>query len=100
AVLWYLHSFPTRRSSDLALALAGGLAWVLRATRVGKLLLAVIHDPEMSRALGVNVDRFYLVTFTLGCFLAALGGSFTAPTVSVEIGRAPASPPVTHPSPI
>ena len=70
----------------LALGLAGGLAWVLRATRVGKLLSAVIHDPEMSRALGVNVDRFYLVTFTLGCFLAALGGSFTSPTVSVVPG--------------
>jgi branched-chain amino acid transport system permease protein len=70
----------------LALALAAGLAWVLRATRVGKLLVAVIHDPEISRALGVNVDRFYLVTFGLGCFLAALGGSFTAPTVSVVPG--------------
>jgi branched-chain amino acid transport system permease protein len=34
----------------------------------------------------VNVDRFYLVTFALGCFLAALGGSFTAPTVSVVPG--------------
>ena len=70
----------------LALALSAGLAWVLHSTKVGKLLLAVIHDPEMSRALGVNVDRFYLVTFTLGCLLAALGGSFTAPTVSVVPG--------------
>src|SRR5258705_12629700 len=70
----------------LALALAAGLAWNLRATRSGKLLVAVIHDPEMSRALGVNVDRYYLVTFTLACFLAALGGSFTAPTVSVVPG--------------
>jgi branched-chain amino acid transport system permease protein len=70
----------------LALALSAGLAWVLHSTKVGKLLLAVIHDPEMSRALGVNVDRFYLVTFTLGCLLAAIGGSFTAPTVSVVPG--------------
>ena len=70
----------------LALALSAGLAWVLHSTKVGKLLLAVIHDPEMSRALGVNVERFYLVTFTLGCLLAAIGGSFTAPTVSVVPG--------------
>lgn len=70
----------------LALALAAALAWILRSTRVGKLLLAVIHDPDMSRALGVNVDRFYLVTFTSGSLLAALGGSFTAPTVSVVPG--------------
>ena len=70
----------------LALALAAGLAWVLHHTRSGKLLSAVIHDPEMSRALGVNVDRFYLVTFTLGSLLAAIGGAFTAPTVSVVPG--------------
>ena len=70
----------------LALVIGGGLTWMLRATRFGKLLLTVIHDPEMSRAMGVNVGRYYLVTFTFGSFLAALGGSFTAPTVSVVPG--------------
>jgi branched-chain amino acid transport system permease protein len=70
----------------LALVLGGGLALMLRGTRFGKLLLAVIHDPEMSAAMGVNIGRFYLVTFTFGSLLAALGGSFTAPTVSVVPG--------------
>jgi branched-chain amino acid transport system permease protein len=70
----------------LALASAAGLAWMLARTRVGKLLRAVIHDPEVSRAMGINVNRFYLVTFTFGSMLAALGGSFTAPTVSVVPG--------------
>jgi branched-chain amino acid transport system permease protein len=64
----------------------GGLAWFLHGTRAGKLLLAVIHDPEISRAMGVNVDRFYLATFLLGSLLAALAGAFTAPTVSVVPG--------------
>ena len=35
---------------------------------------------------GINVDRFYLVTFTFGSMLAAIGGAFTAPTVSVVPG--------------
>jgi branched-chain amino acid transport system permease protein len=70
----------------LAAVLGGGLAWMLHSTRVGKLLLAVIHDPEVSRAMGVNVDRYYLVTFTFGSMLAAIAGSFTAPTVSVVPG--------------
>src|SRR6478752_7263602 len=48
----------------LAAALGCGLAWMLHATRVGKLLLAVIHDTEVSRAMGINVGRYYLVTFT------------------------------------
>lgn len=70
----------------VALASGLGLAWTLGRTRVGKLLLTVIHDPEISRALGINVGRFYLVTFTFGSLLAALGGAFTAPTLSVVPG--------------
>lgn len=70
----------------LALVAGGGLVWLLRGTRVGKLLLVVIHDPELSRAMGINVGRYYLATFTFGSMLAAIGGSFTAPTVSVVPG--------------
>ena len=35
----------------LALVSGLGLTWLLRSTRVGKLLRAVIHDPEVSRAM-------------------------------------------------
>ncbi len=70
----------------IALATAAGLPLVLARTRVGKLLVTVIHDPEISRAMGINVGRFYLVTFTLGSMLAAIGGAFTAPTISVVPG--------------
>jgi len=70
----------------IAIASGGGLTLLLQGTRVGKLLRTVIHDPEVSRAMGINVDRFYLITFTFGSFLAALGGAFTAPTVSVVPG--------------
>jgi branched-chain amino acid transport system permease protein len=70
-----------------AAALAGGaLGWALRATRRGKMLLAVIHDREMASALGIDVRRVYLLTFTVGAMLAALGGALTAPTVSVVPG--------------
>ena len=40
----------------------------------------------MSAALGVDVRRVFLVTFTLGTMLAAIGGALTAPTVSVVPG--------------
>ena len=81
-------SYPTYNLIlvGLALAMGGGLAWLQHGTRAGKLLLAVIHDPEVSRAMGINVGKYYLVTFTFGSMLAALAGSFTAPTVSVVPG--------------
>jgi branched-chain amino acid transport system permease protein len=79
---------PTYNLILVALALVAGLglAWLLNSTRVGKLLRVVIHDPEVSRAMGINVNRYYLVTFTFGSMLAALAGAFTAPTVSVVPG--------------
>lgn len=68
----------------LAAVIVGlGLRFGIYGTRYGKLLTAVIHDREVSAAMGVNVNRVYLVTFALGTTLAAIGGALTAPTVSV-----------------
>ncbi len=65
----------------------GGLLWVaVNRTRWGKLLLAVIHDREMSEAFGINVSRVYTVTFVVGAVLGALGGALTAPMISVTPG--------------
>ena len=72
----------------VVLALACGVAtWFgLNRTRAGKIVLAVIHNPEVSASMGVDVQRVYAVAFTLGLFLAALGGAFTAPMISVQPG--------------
>jgi branched-chain amino acid transport system permease protein len=80
--------YPTYNLILVGVALIAGatLAWLLGWTRTGKLLRVVIHDPELSRAMGINVGRYYLVTFTFGSMLAAIGGAFTAPTVSVVPG--------------
>jgi branched-chain amino acid transport system permease protein len=69
-----------------AILVGVALALVLNRTRQGKILRAVIHDREMSTAVGINVSRVYLVTFTIGAMLAALGGALTAPTTSVQPG--------------
>lgn len=70
----------------VAITCGAGLYWMLGHTRTGKLLVAVIHDTEVSQAMGINVNRFYLLTFTFGSLLAAIGGAYTAPTVSVVPG--------------
>jgi len=80
--------FPVYNLILIAVAIVTGvaLAWALYRTRRGKLLLAVIHDREVSAAMGINVDRVYLATFTVGAMLAALGGALTAPAISVSPG--------------
>lgn len=72
----------------IAAAIIVGLGvWLsLNRTRMGKVVLAVIHDSEMSQTMGVNVQRIYLGAFMAGAFLAALGGALTAPMISVTPG--------------
>jgi branched-chain amino acid transport system permease protein len=81
-------AYPVYNLVLIAAAVTTGLALAgaLYRTRQGKLLLAVIHDREMSAAIGINVNRVYLVTFTVGAGLAGLGGALTAPTIAVSPG--------------
>jgi branched-chain amino acid transport system permease protein len=60
--------------------------WGLNRTQFGKVVLAVIHNPEIASSMGVNVSRVYTISFMVGVFLAALGGALTAPMVSVQPG--------------
>lgn len=62
------------------------LWYFLNRTERGKVILAVIHDREMSQTMGVNVDRVFMLAFGVGVFLAALGGALTAPMISVSPG--------------
>lgn len=70
----------------VAVIVGGALTWFLQYTAKGKMLRAVIHDPEIARAMGINVGRRNLTAFVVGSILAALGGAFTAPTISVVPG--------------
>jgi len=55
-------------------------------TKFGVLLRATSQDKRMASALGVNVNRIYLQAFTLGCFMAGLGGAVVVPSQSAVLG--------------
>jgi branched-chain amino acid transport system permease protein len=80
--------YPTYSIFIVGVAVITGavLTWFLQHTAKGKMLRAVIHDPEISRAMGIDVGRWNTVAFVTGSILAALGGAFTAPTISVVPG--------------
>lgn len=66
----------------------GGLVWAVRGTRIGKIVVSVITDREVSEAIGINVSRIFTVAFTIGALCAALGGALIAPTIAVVPGFA------------
>ncbi|GBC83881.1 High-affinity branched-chain amino acid transport system permease protein LivH [bacterium HR11] len=58
----------------------------IRRTRTGRIIVAMIEDPEMSMALGINVPRMSVLAFSMGTVLAGLGGAMTAPMIAVMPG--------------
>jgi branched-chain amino acid transport system permease protein len=59
----------------IVLALASGLALLVTRTRFGAQIRASVDDARTSAGLGIDVDRVFSVTFTLGSGLAGLGGA-------------------------
>src|SRR5215468_151073 len=55
-------------------------------TRFGIILRATSQDMRRASALGVNVNRVYVLAFTIGCFMAGLGGSIVVPGQSAVLG--------------
>src|SRR5262250_545453 len=69
---------------NLAVIVIGGVAaaglWAfIYRTQFGIVLRATSQNMRMASALGVNVNRVYIEAFTLGCFMAGLGGAIVVP---------------------
>jgi branched-chain amino acid transport system permease protein len=67
---------PLYRIFMIAIALAIGLLlWlVMEKTRMGAAVRATVDDAQMARGVGVDTSRISMLIFSLGAFLAALGG--------------------------
>jgi len=59
---------------------------VIYRTKFGVVLRATSQNMRMASALGVNVNRVYVQAFTLGCFMAGLGGAIIVPSQSAVLG--------------
>jgi branched-chain amino acid transport system permease protein len=70
----------------VALLTLVGLAWFLRRTLTGRVIVAVTTDREAATAMGIDASRVMLLTFTCGAALAALGGALSSPTTSLVPG--------------
>ena len=68
-----------------ALAALGMWAFVYK-TQFGVILRATSQNMRMAQALGINVNRVYVQAFTLGCFMAGLGGAVIMPSQGAVLG--------------
>jgi len=68
------------------LAVAGGLYLLVGHTRLGMLVRAGASNARMVSALGVNIERLFMIVFGFGTMLAGFAGIMIAPILSVEPG--------------
>ena len=75
-----------------ALVLFSILFYLLRRTRIGVVVRAVVQRPAMTGALGHNVDTLFMGTFGLGAWMAGVAGVVggalltTSPNMALEMG--------------
>ncbi len=60
-----------------------GLHLFLSRTMAGKSIRAVTQDKRAARAMGINVERTFLITFGLGAALAGMAGAMLTPIYSI-----------------
>lgn len=56
-----------------ALAIAGLLFWIMRATDLGRAIRAVAKEKQGARLMGIHVERVYAISFGIG--MACLGAA-------------------------
>ncbi|WP_138499958.1 branched-chain amino acid ABC transporter permease [Nostoc sp. PA-18-2419] len=59
------------------------LSYFINRTKYGKAMQAIAEDPTTASLLGINSDRFIILTFFLSSFLAGLAGTLVASSVSI-----------------
>lgn len=79
-------AYPVYRLFVIAFSLTAsiGVWYVIERTRLGMVVRAATERAELSRALGVNVDRWITPMFGFGIALAALAGVLAAPMRNVS----------------
>src|SRR5215204_2722230 len=80
--------YPVYRLAIIAagLLIAALLYVLVNHTRVGMLVRAGASNAAMVSALGVNIQRLFMVVFGFGAMLAGFAGAMVAPILSVEPG--------------
>ena len=81
-------SYPLQRLFLIAVGLAvyAALHLALERSRLGAEIRAGVDDAEVAAAMGIDVQRTFLIVFALGCGLAGLAGALSLAAYPLEPG--------------
>jgi branched-chain amino acid transport system permease protein len=67
----------------VSVVILGILTYLINGTKYGKAMQAVAEDQTTASLLGINTDRFIVLTFFVSSFLGALAGTLVGSSVSI-----------------
>jgi len=78
--------YPVFRLMTLVITAAtmAGLMLFLGKTKIGLILRAASHIPEMVSCLGINMTYVHMGAFALGCILAGIAGVIAGPLYTID----------------
>ena len=78
--------YPLYRLVVVGLICVGfaGLAWWNRQSKVATQIKAMVGNPDLAQAVGINTGRLSAAAFVFGCCTAGLAGLLLAPTIRIE----------------
>ncbi len=80
----FIYSYYRLFILGTAIVAVGSLWWLLNRTAFGMVVRAGTRDPEMVRALGINLRPTLTAVFAIGVALAGLAGVLSAPLAGVQ----------------
>lgn len=78
--------YPAYRIAVIGIIALGFLllAWWNHRSKVATQLKAMVGNPELAQAVGINTERLSAAAFVFGCCTAGLAGLLLAPTIRIE----------------
>jgi branched-chain amino acid transport system permease protein len=67
----------------ISVVIVAMMTYFINSTKYGKAMQAIAEDPTTASLLGINADRFIILTFFISSFLAGVAGTLLASSVSI-----------------
>lgn len=67
----------------ISVVIVAMMTYFISSTKYGKAMQAIAEDPTTASLLGINADRFIILTFFISSFLAGAAGTLLASSVSI-----------------
>jgi branched-chain amino acid transport system permease protein len=73
-------------AAGIALACVAVVSWIFQRSRIGVALRAIADDPQVATSVGIDINRYFAITWIMVGILSVVGGTLWSITVGGGFG--------------